>query len=160
MTWLIVDNYINNYHFWDKCSRRQINDIFKLFPVEIICMECQNAFSAKNKKKNFSMSSAENFTQHTKCWRSTQTHHENTPIFIVYNFDSLKPNFYIVKLGFTGVYIIFLISAQNIDCGYSLELPLWGSSNEYLQSVFWAEIWKISEFFYLKIFIFWISAFS
>ena len=22
-----------------------------------------------------------------------------------------------VKLGFTGVYIIFLISAQNIDCG-------------------------------------------
>ena len=30
---------------------------------------------------------------------------------------------YIVKLGFTGVYIIFLISAQNIDCGYWLELP-------------------------------------
>ena len=35
----------------------------------------------------------------------------------------LKPQFYIVKLGFTGVYIIFLISAQNIDCGYSLEPP-------------------------------------
>ena len=35
----------------------------------------------------------------------------------VYNFDPLKPDFYIVKLGFTGVYIIFLISAQNIDCG-------------------------------------------
>ena len=41
----------------------------------------------------------------------------------LYNFDSLKPHFYIVKLGFTGVYIIFLISAQNIDCGYSLEPP-------------------------------------
>ena len=27
-------------------------------------------------------------------------------------FDPLKPHFYIVKLGFTGVYIIFLISAQ------------------------------------------------
>ena len=27
----------------------------------------------------------------------------------LYNFDSLKPHFYIVKLGFTGVYIIFLI---------------------------------------------------
>ena len=26
----------------------------------------------------------------------------------------LKPHFYIVKLGFTGVYIICLISAQNI----------------------------------------------
>ena len=28
------------------------------------------------------------------------------------NFDPLKPHFYIVKLGFTGLYIIFLISAQ------------------------------------------------
>ena len=38
----------------------------------------------------------------------------------LYNFDPLKPHFYIVKLGFTGVYIIFVISAQNIDCEYSL----------------------------------------
>ena len=30
----------------------------------------------------------------------------------LYNFDPLKPHFYIVKLGFTGVYIIFLISTQ------------------------------------------------
>ena len=30
----------------------------------------------------------------------------------LYNFDPLKPHFYIVKLGFTGVYINFLISAQ------------------------------------------------
>ena len=29
----------------------------------------------------------------------------------LYNFDSLKSHFYIVKLGFTGVHIIFLISA-------------------------------------------------
>ena len=35
----------------------------------------------------------------------------------LYNFDPLKPHFYIVKLGFTGVYIIFLISA--------LKLRLW-----------------------------------
>ena len=28
-----------------------------------------------------------------------------------YSFDPLKPHFYTVKLGFTGVYIIFLISA-------------------------------------------------
>ena len=60
----------------------------------------------------------------------------------LYNFDPLKPHFYIVKLGFTGVYIIFLISAQNIDCGYSLEPPRRGGSNEYPQSMFWAEIWK------------------
>ena len=68
----------------------------------------------------------------------------------LYNFDPLKPHFYIVKLGFTGVYIIFLISAQNIDCWYSLELPHRGSSNEYPQSMFCAEIWKISEFFTRK----------
>ena len=30
----------------------------------------------------------------------------------LYNFDPLKPHFSIVKLGFTGGYIIFLISAQ------------------------------------------------
>ena len=72
----------------------------------------------------------------------------------LYNFDPLKPHFYMVKLGFTGVYIIFLISAQNIDCGYSLEPPRRGGSNEYPQSIFWAEIWKISEFFYLKNFLF------
>ena len=30
----------------------------------------------------------------------------------LYTFDPLKPHFYIVKLGFTGVYIIFLISAK------------------------------------------------
>ena len=30
----------------------------------------------------------------------------------LYNTDPLKPHFYIVKLGFTGVYIIFVISAQ------------------------------------------------
>ena len=31
---------------------------------------------------------------------------------------------------------IFHISAQNIDCGYSLELPRRGGSNEYPQSMF------------------------
>ena len=41
----------------------------------------------------------------------------------LYNFDPFKPHFNIVELGSTGVYIIFLISAKNIDCGYSLEPP-------------------------------------
>ena len=54
----------------------------------------------------------------------------------LYNFDPLRPHFHIVKLVFTGVYVIFLISAQNIDCGYSLEPPRRGGSNEYPQSLF------------------------
>ena len=31
---------------------------------------------------------------------------------------------------------VFLISAQYIDCGYTLEPPKWGGSNEYPQSMF------------------------
>ena len=58
----------------------------------------------------------------------------------LYNFDPLKPHFYIVKLGFTGVYIIFLKSAQNMDYGYSLEPPRRGGSNEYPQSLFLTEL--------------------
>ena len=38
---------------------------------------------------------------------------------------------------------IFHISAQNIECGYSLEPPRRGGSNEYPQSMFLAEITKI-----------------
>ena len=73
----------------------------------------------------------------------------------LYNFDPLKPHFYIVKLGFTGAAIIFLISVQSIDCGYSLEPPHRGGSNEYPQSMFCAEMWKIWEFFTWKFSFFW-----
>ena len=38
---------------------------------------------------------------------------------------------------------IFHISVQNTDCGDSLELPQWGSSNKYPQSMFLTEIRKI-----------------
>ena len=34
---------------------------------------------------------------------------------------------------------IFLILAQKIDCGYTLEPPRRGSSNEYPQSMFWSK---------------------
>ena len=43
----------------------------------------------------------------------------------LYNFDPLKPHFYIVKLGFTGVYIIFFLFLLNR-----------GDSNENPQSMF------------------------
>ena len=35
------------------------------------------------------------------------------------------------------IFNIFLIFAQNIDCGYTLEPPCRGGSNEYPQSMFW-----------------------
>ena len=40
-------------------------------------------------------------------------------------------NFGPVKLGLTGVYIIFLILLKSIDYGYSLDPPRRGGSNEY-----------------------------
>ena len=54
----------------------------------------------------------------------------------LYNFDPLKPHFYIVKLGFAGVCMIFLFLLKNTDCGYLLEPPYRGGSNEYPQSMF------------------------
>ena len=72
----------------------------------------------------------------------------------LYNFYPLKPHFYIVKPGFTGVYVIFLISAQKIDCAHSLEPPRRGGSNEYPQSMFWAEIWKQIRVFLWKFSVF------
>ena len=59
------------------------------------------------------------------CWIETSRKHAYITL------TPLKNHFYIVKLGFTGVYIIVLISAQNIDCGYSLGPPCQGGSNEY-----------------------------
>ena len=63
---------------------------------------------------------------------------ENTPIQIYWNFTTIKiENFQIKNPA------IVHISAQNIDCGYSLEPPHRGGSNEYPQSMFWTEIRKI-----------------
>ena len=46
------------------------------------------------------------------------------------NFTSRTENFQIKNFD------IFHISAQNIDCGHSLDLSHWGSSNKYPQSMF------------------------
>ena len=67
----------------------------------------------------------------------------------LYNIDPLKPHFYIVKLGFTGVKIIFLTFAQEHKVWYSLEPPRRGGSNDYPQSMFWAEIWKNIRVFFI-----------
>ena len=58
-----------------------------------------------------------------------------------------KPLFYIAKLGYAGVYLIFLFLIQNIHCGYTLEPPLQGGSNVYPQCMFRAKTLKISKLF-------------
>ena len=70
------------------------------------------------------------------------------------NVYPLEPHFYIAKLGFAGVYLFFLFLLQNIDCGYSLELPHRGSSNVYPQSMFLSKNRKNIFFFSNEIFNF------
>ena len=80
-------------------------------------------------------------------WISFQ-HYENTPIQIYRKFHLQK-----VKKNSD----IFQISAQNIDCGYSLEPPRRGGSNEYPQSMFLSKHKKNNvypskpQFYYIKV---------
>ena len=62
------------------------------------------------------------------------------------DFDPLRPDFYIVKLGLQGYTLFFLFLLKNIDCEYSLEPPRRGGSNEYPKSMFWAGMWKYQNF--------------
>ena len=58
-------------------------------------------------------------------------HYENKPIQIFWKFDHQKMKIFRQKKS-----DIFHISAQNLNCGYSLEPPRRGGSNEYPQSMF------------------------
>ena len=62
---------------------------------------------------------------------SSSYHYENIPIQIYWKFYHQKNENFQIKDS-----DIFHISAQNIDCGYSLEPPRRGGSNEYPQSMF------------------------
>ena len=79
-------------------------------------------------------------------------HYENTPIQIYRKFHLQKTETFQVKK-----IIFFHISAQNIDCGYSLELPRRGGSNEYPQSMFFSRNKKNNiypckpQFYYIKV---------
>ena len=74
----------------------------------------------------------------------------------------LNPNFYIVKLSgvYRDIHYFFLFLFKNIYCGYSLEPPGRGGSNEFPQSMFWAEIWKISDVYIWKLLIFDVEIFN
>ena len=81
----------------------------------------------------------------------------------LYNFDPLKPHFYIVKLGYTGVYIIFLISAQK----YRLWVLVRTASTRLDKAVLtsthnlcFEQKYEKYQIFYLKFFIFLVVKFS
>ena len=61
-------------------------------------------------------------------------HYENLPMQFTEKFFGCKNE----DFQWTN-FNIFLIFAQNIDCGYTLEPPRRGGSNEYPQSMFWSK---------------------
>ena len=71
------------------------------------------------------------YPQHVFFEFFNENHYENMPIQIYRRFHLQK-----LKKNSDKNSDIFRISAQNINCGYSLELPRRGSSNEYPQSMF------------------------
>ena len=79
-------------------------------------------------------------------------HYENTPIQIYIKFHLQNSKIFQIKNS-----DIFHISAQNIDCGYSLEPPRRGGSNEYPQSMFLSRNKKNNvypckpQFYYIKV---------
>ena len=80
------------------------------------------------------------------------SHYENTPIQIYCQFYHKKNWKFSDKNS-----DIFYISAQNIDCGYSLEPPRRGGSNEYPQYMFLSRSKKNNvypckpQFYYIKV---------
>ena len=91
-------------------------------------MSTNNIFASRNKK---------NIMWVPPLIWSYASHYENAPIQIYKKSHLQKLKNFRQKID------IFLIFAQNIDCGYSLEPPRRGGSNEYPQSMFWAKIRKI-----------------
>ena len=79
-------------------------------------------------------------------------HYANMSVQYTAIFHSCKSDNFQMK-----IFDIFLIFAQNIDCGYTLESPQRGGSNEYPQSMFWSKNKKKyvypskPHFFYIKV---------
>ena len=93
-----------------------------------------------------------NYRTHPKNETMPFDHYENTPIQIHRKFHLPKTENFQVKTS-----DIFRISAQNIDCGYSLEPPRRGGSNEYHNLCFLSRNKKKNvypckpQFYYIKV---------
>ena len=74
------------------------------------------------------------FSNSTVASWATSLHNENMPMQYTEIFKAIKNENFQQK-NFDS----FLIFAKNRDCGYSLEPPHRGGSNEYPQSMFWSK---------------------
>ena len=72
----------------------------------------------------------------------------------LYNFDPLKPHFYTVKLRFTGVCIIFLISAQKHRLGTIYVFSRYMKKNQkFLSEIFLFLEVKFSTYLHKRVFV-------
>ena len=73
----------------------------------------------------------------------------------LYNFDPLKPHFNIVKLGFTGVYIILLISAQKHRLWVLVRTASqkYGEYQNFLSEIFHFLVVKFSVYLNRRVFV-------
>ena len=80
-----------------------------------------------------------NYKDKECCCRSTCSpsaqHQENMSVLCC----PLEPKFYIAKLGYAAVYLFFLFLLQNIDCGYSLEIPTIYVSSKNNKNIYFSE---------------------
>ena len=100
-----------DYLFWVHVCRNILNLVFLYINYDF-------------PKYDFGMLTSDSFF-------NLSPHYENTPLQIYWKFNHQKLKIFQMKTS-----DIFHISAQNIDCGYSLEPPRRGGSNEYPQSTF------------------------
>ena len=121
----MIENNVNHESAKQICSRQHSKLIWyrhfsEIIRLDITCdsaarqmihMKCHVAFPLRNKKKKKKKN--QNIVY---CSFSFKVMHRFTKTRL-YNIGLLKSHFYKVKLGFTRVYIIFLISAQSIDWG-------------------------------------------
>ena len=132
---------INLNYFPDKFSRRQIDYIFLISEKTGFDISCKLSSMVYYCMRYYS------FTMKT----------------YLYNFDPLKPRIYIVKLGFTGVYIIFLISAQKHRLWVLFEAVLMSTHNlcfsRNIKNIRFL-IWKTFIFWWWNFQYIWIGVFS
>ena len=83
-----------------------------------------------NEAQSFSLAPHHFLSTDNSLYKDTRYHFENTLIQIYWQFHHQNGCFQTKNL------IIFHISAHNIDCGYSLELPRRGSPSKYPQYMF------------------------
>ena len=140
--WDKANNWVNNYAVC--CLHAVCRRLSMLSPIFLQGVKKVLDSSEKNQR-----------LQNSKFY----LHHENILIYFAPPPPPPRPTpqnplLYRKTGAYRSIHHFFLLLLKNTYCRYSLEPPRRGGSNEYPQSIFWAEIWKISEFL-LKLCFWW-----